>query len=103
MKGVSAAAEQSLSVTELPNMSVQRVPCLSVRQICTLCDFASCTLVKGLCVSGIIMHAVLVAQDNYVWLLHESGMGKTAVVDPSEAAPVIKALDDRYIVYLPCT
>ncbi|CAL8469406.1 g8947 [Coccomyxa elongata] len=62
MKGVSAAAEQNLSVTELPNMSVQRVPCLS---------------------------------DNYVWLLHESGMGKTAVVDPSEAAPVIKALDER--------
>lgn len=42
------------------------------------------------------MHAVLVAQDNYVWLLHESGMGKTAVVDPSEAAPVIKALDEQY-------
>ncbi len=35
MKGVSAAAEQNLSVTELPNMSVQRVPCLSVRQTCT--------------------------------------------------------------------
>ena len=48
-----------------------------------------------------MMHAVLLAQDNYVWLLHESGMGKTAVVDPSEAAPVIKALDERCNVTCP--
>lgn len=36
------------------------------------------------------------AQDNYVWILQESGSGKIAVVDPSEAAPVAKALDERY-------
>jgi len=37
------------------------------------------------------------AQDNYVWILQESGSGKIAVVDPSEAAPVAKALDERYV------
>lgn len=41
------------------------------------------------------MHATSAVQDNYVWVLHESGSGKTAVVDPSEAAPVIAALDQR--------
>jgi hypothetical protein len=33
-------------------------------------------------------------QDNYAWLLHE-GSGKVAVVDPSEAAPVVQALESR--------
>ncbi len=31
--------------------------------------------------------------DNYVYLLRDSGQGKVAVVDPSDAAPVIAALD----------
>jgi hydroxyacylglutathione hydrolase len=31
--------------------------------------------------------------DNYVYLLRESGQGKVAVVDPSDAQPVIDALD----------
>jgi hydroxyacylglutathione hydrolase len=31
--------------------------------------------------------------DNYVYLLKESGQGKVGVVDPSDAAPVIEALD----------
>lgn len=33
-------------------------------------------------------------QDNYAWLLRE-GSGKVAVVDPSEAAPVVQALESR--------
>jgi len=33
--------------------------------------------------------------DNYIWLLHESGSGKTAVVDPAEPAPVVKELKRR--------
>lgn len=31
--------------------------------------------------------------DNYVYLLKESGQGRVGVVDPSDAAPVIEALD----------
>ena len=34
------------------------------------------------------------AQDNYAWLLREES-GKVAVVDPSEAAPVVAALESR--------
>lgn len=34
------------------------------------------------------------AQDNYAWLLREDS-GKVAVVDPSEAAPVVEALESR--------
>ena len=33
--------------------------------------------------------------DNYVWLLHEPLSGKTVVVDPAEAAPVLAAADAR--------
>ncbi len=33
--------------------------------------------------------------DNYVYLLHDAGSGKTAVVDPGEAAPVEAALKQR--------
>lgn len=33
--------------------------------------------------------------DNYAYLLHDVGSGETAVVDPSEAAPVLQALDER--------
>ncbi|KAK9811355.1 hypothetical protein WJX72_002367 [[Myrmecia] bisecta] len=35
--------------------------------------------------------------DNYVWLLVDKNSGKVAVVDPSEAAPVIQALKDRQL------
>ena len=34
------------------------------------------------------------SQDNYAWLLLEQS-GKVAVVDPSEAAPVMAALESR--------
>ncbi|CAK0784144.1 hypothetical protein CVIRNUC_007347 [Coccomyxa viridis] len=33
--------------------------------------------------------------DNYVWILQESQSGKVAVVDPSEAQPVARALEER--------
>ena len=33
--------------------------------------------------------------DNYSWLLHEPSQGATAVVDPAEAAPVVRALEER--------
>ena len=33
-------------------------------------------------------------KDNYVYLLRESGQGKIGVVDPSDAAPVIAALEE---------
>jgi hydroxyacylglutathione hydrolase len=37
-----------------------------------------------------------VLSDNYVWLLRDGGSGKTAVVDPAEAAPVMKELKSRW-------
>ena len=41
-------------------------------------------------------HSILTAmQDNYVWILQESQSGKVAVVDPSEAQPVARALEER--------
>jgi hydroxyacylglutathione hydrolase len=33
--------------------------------------------------------------DNYVWLLHDDASGETVAVDPGEAAPVLKAADER--------
>lgn len=34
-------------------------------------------------------------KDNYNYLLHDAGSGETAVVDPSEAEPILNALDAR--------
>lgn len=42
-----------------------------------------------------VITSLACGQDNYVWVLHESETGKTAIVDPSEAKPVAQALDDR--------
>ncbi|WP_454885784.1 hydroxyacylglutathione hydrolase [Sphingomonas oryzagri] len=33
--------------------------------------------------------------DNYVWLLHDDASDETVAVDPGEAAPVLKAADER--------
>ena len=33
--------------------------------------------------------------DNYVWLLHDDASGETVAVDPGEAAPVLKAAEER--------
>ena len=33
--------------------------------------------------------------DNYLWLVHDSASGETAVVDPGDAAPVLAELDSR--------
>jgi len=42
--------------------------------------------------AGLQVERVNCLQDNYVWLLREPS-GTTAIVDPSEAAPVVAALD----------
>lgn len=34
-----------------------------------------------------------ILKDNYAWLLRDSGTGATAVVDPADAEPVIKAIE----------
>jgi hydroxyacylglutathione hydrolase len=36
---------------------------------------------------------VAILQDNYAWLLRETGTGATAIVDPAEAAPIITAIE----------
>jgi hydroxyacylglutathione hydrolase len=33
--------------------------------------------------------------DNYIWLLHEAESGRTAAVDPGDAAPLLAALAER--------
>ncbi|WBO22620.1 hydroxyacylglutathione hydrolase [Sphingomonas abietis] len=39
--------------------------------------------------------AVPALSDNYVWLMHDAASGETVAVDPGEAAPVLKAAEDR--------
>ena len=46
------------------------------------------------------MFTVAITQDNYSWVLLERASGKTAVVDPAEAQPVIAALDTRSVTDL---
>jgi len=36
---------------------------------------------------------VPILSDNYAWLLHESGSGMVAIVDPADAKPIIAALE----------
>ena len=43
--------------------------------------------------STLEIHQIPTRTDNYVYLLREASSGKTAVVDPSDAEPVIEALD----------
>ena len=45
--------------------------------------------------STLDVHQIPTRSDNYVYLLSESGQGKVAVVDPSDAGPVIDALEER--------
>ncbi len=42
---------------------------------------------------SITAEPVPILKDNYAWLLHESGTGATAIVDPADAGPVIAALE----------
>jgi hydroxyacylglutathione hydrolase len=42
---------------------------------------------------AVTVQAIPMLSDNYSWLLHEPGAGKTAIVDPAEAAPAIAALE----------
>jgi len=39
--------------------------------------------------------AVPAFSDNYIWLVHDEESGETAVVDPGDAAPVIRAVEQR--------
>lgn len=41
------------------------------------------------------VHQVPCLVDNYAYLVHDKTAGVTAVVDPSAAGPVIKALKDK--------
>ena len=43
--------------------------------------------------STLEIHQIPTRSDNYVYLLRESSSGKAAVVDPSDAAPVLETLD----------
>jgi hydroxyacylglutathione hydrolase len=43
--------------------------------------------------STLEIHQIPTRRDNYVWLLRESSSGKAGVVDPSDAEPVLEALD----------
>jgi hydroxyacylglutathione hydrolase len=42
----------------------------------------------------LVIRQLQALKDNYVYLLHESDSGMTGVVDPSEAAPVFKGLEE---------
>jgi hydroxyacylglutathione hydrolase len=42
----------------------------------------------------LVIRQIQALKDNYVYLLHEAESGVTGVVDPSEAAPVFKALGE---------
>lgn len=44
---------------------------------------------------NVLAYRLAAMQDNYVWILQESHSGKVAVVDPSEAEPVARALEQR--------
>lgn len=43
--------------------------------------------------STLQIHQIPTRQDNYVYLMREGSSGKAAVVDPSDAEPVLEALD----------
>ncbi len=42
-----------------------------------------------------LVHLIPAFNDNYFWLLQSPGSSRAAVVDPGDADPVLKALDDR--------
>lgn len=43
----------------------------------------------------LIIEAIPAFKDNYIWLLHQPGDQQVAVVDPGDAAPVLRLLDER--------
>lgn len=45
--------------------------------------------------AGLQIVRVPALSDNYIWLLHDSASGETAVIDPAEAAPVLTAAAER--------
>ncbi len=44
---------------------------------------------------ALLIQAVPVLNDNYVWLIHDSASGETAAVDPSVGPPVLDAAEAR--------
>lgn len=122
------AAEQD-TTTALTALLVDRVPCLSARPLpAPLSSPLSLLIPSRLVPASLVVmlhavcestrrHAVLLqglltghplfawalVQDNYAWLLREES-GKVAIVDPSEAQPVIQALESRYVlcIWFPC-
>ena len=73
-------------------LTVHRIPCLTVRprQLVLLTTPCSVLCTKDVpCLEGKLSGL----QDNYVWVLQEPS-GKCAVVDPSEAEPVLAHLKE---------
>jgi hydroxyacylglutathione hydrolase len=44
---------------------------------------------------GLEIGRVPVLSDNYSWILHDTASGNTAVVDPAEVEPIVRALESR--------
>jgi hydroxyacylglutathione hydrolase len=44
---------------------------------------------------GLDIERVPVLSDNYSWILHDTASGNTAVVDPAEVEPIVRALESR--------
>lgn len=55
--------------------------------------YQSCAATMG--VGEVSVEPVPCLNDNYSWLVHDHGTGKTAVVDPAEEGPVVAALKDK--------
>ena len=94
-RGISASAAAAASdVITHEALDIQRVPALSVR-VLTRCQTGVMRLTGGdlqLCSPD----SLWTGQDNYVWILTDHSSGKVAVVDPSEARPVVAALQQRW-------
>ena len=41
----------------------------------------------------VTVQAVPILKDNYAWLLRDEATGATAIVDPAEGPPIIKAIE----------
>lgn len=46
-------------------------------------------------VDGLYIGRVPMLSDNYSWILHDAPSGSTAVVDPAEEEPIVRALESR--------
>ena len=96
----AAMAASTCGLETAGSIEVQRIPALSVRScshqlfVLRCSNFLMTWQLRCVCSSA--AHLVP-PQDNYVWLLQDKKSGKVAVVDPSEAEPVVKALKERCV------